>query len=119
MREYQEKNRQRLADGKRAWFKSHKGVKLAIQRARRAKAKSGDFTAEEWEAMKRDCQYRCRACSRREPDIKLEADHIVPLKLGGEHTASNIQPLCRQCNASKGARLMMACHDIAITEVEA
>jgi len=31
-------------------------------------------------------------------------DHIIPLKLGGEHTDSNIQLLCPACNLTKGSK---------------
>ena len=33
---------------------------------------------------------------------RLEMDHITPLSKGGDHTASNIVPCCRSCNAKKG-----------------
>lgn len=31
-------------------------------------------------------------------------DAIVPLARGGTHHPSNLQPACRECNSSKGAR---------------
>jgi 5-methylcytosine-specific restriction endonuclease McrA len=34
-------------------------------------------------------------------------DHIVPLARGGRHAVGNLQPLCRSCNGSKGAMLMI------------
>lgn len=34
----------------------------------------------------------------------IEADHIVALVNGGSDDISNIQPLCRNCNADKGAQ---------------
>lgn len=30
-------------------------------------------------------------------------DHIIPLKLGGKHSASNVMVLCRYCNSGKSA----------------
>lgn len=36
----------------------------------------------------------------------IEADHIIPLSRGGVHGESNLQPLCKSCNASKGAKTM-------------
>jgi hypothetical protein len=35
-----------------------------------------------------------------------EIDHIVPLSLGGVHTYTNVQTLCRKCNQSKSNQLL-------------
>lgn len=35
----------------------------------------------------------------------IHADHIVPIARGGQHSEENLQPLCRDCNLSKGASL--------------
>lgn len=43
----------------------------------------------------------CLRCGTAE-DLTL--DHIVPWSLGGSDDISNLQTLCRRCNASKGAR---------------
>ncbi|RJQ68090.1 HNH endonuclease [Pseudonocardiaceae bacterium YIM PH 21723] len=37
-------------------------------------------------------------------DEDLTADHIVPLSKDGTHQRSNLQVLCRTCNAAKGNR---------------
>ena len=36
----------------------------------------------------------------------IEVDHIIPISRGGTHSEGNLQPLCRSCNASKGAKTM-------------
>lgn len=46
--------------------------------------------------------YRCRHCGRTH---KLSIDHITPRKLGGPSDETNLQVLCRPCNARKGARM--------------
>lgn len=44
---------------------------------------------------------KCKRCG----DTKhLQLDHIVPVVRGGVDEISNLQPLCRSCNAKKGAK---------------
>jgi 5-methylcytosine-specific restriction endonuclease McrA len=75
------------------------------QRRVRKMATGGKHTPEEWEELKAYYNYSCVRCGRREPDITLERDHIVPLgHPGSSDDISNIQPLCRTCNAAKGTR---------------
>jgi 5-methylcytosine-specific restriction endonuclease McrA len=45
----------------------------------------------------------CLACGSVDD---LELDHVIPLALGGRHVMSNVQPLCRGCNARKGVRII-------------
>jgi 5-methylcytosine-specific restriction endonuclease McrA len=63
------------------------------------------YTAKEWNAAV-DARFklfgnRCAKCGSKK---LLEVDHVVPLARGGSHLPENIQPLCRRCNRSKGAR---------------
>ena len=37
--------------------------------------------------------------------VKLEVDHIVPLKLGGKTVEENLWALCSRCNAGKKSLL--------------
>ena len=58
----------------------------------------GSFTAEEWEDLCAECDYRCVCCGEHKP---LTVDHIIPVSKGGSSDISNIQPLCKSCNSSK------------------
>lgn len=74
------------------------------RRADRIKQNGGAFTPEQWETLKAQYDYTCLRCGRREPEIKLCADHVKPVARGGASRISNIQPLCCKCNSWKGAR---------------
>lgn len=75
----------------------------ALQNARRTRAEGngGNYTAAEWEALKLLYGFGCLRCGRCEPEIKLTADHVLPVSCGGSGDISNIQPLCLACNSAK------------------
>jgi len=58
-----------------------------------------------WEDIKRQYDDACLDCGRREPEITLTRDHIMPTSQGGPNIAANIAPRCRSCNARKGDRI--------------
>lgn len=62
--------------------------------------KKGTHTAAEWELLQTFCRHQCVRCQASDGD--LVKDHIVPIYQGGSDSIDNIQPLCRNCNASKG-----------------
>ena len=59
-------------------------------------------TKQEWDAMLALFQGRCVQCWM-VPEQKPQKDHIKPIYQGGSDGINNLQPLCRKCNASKGA----------------
>lgn len=69
--------------------------------------KEGPFADDEilsnyaWAWLKEKYQYTCLCCKRKEPDIKLVSDHVIPRARGGTNTVGNVQPLCFSCNAKK------------------
>lgn len=75
------------------------------RRRARIKANGGSFSAAEWTALVERCGNRCVACFTPSTAAALEPDHIVPIALGGSNAISNIQPLCRSCNARKAAKV--------------
>jgi len=57
-----------------------------------------------FEILKRD-DYRCQMCGDTAKEgAKLEVDHIHPVSKGGSNNPDNLQVLCRDCNAGKGAQ---------------
>lgn len=73
-------------------------------RRARIQQASGSFTSKEWKKLCKQYNYTCLCCGKREPEIKLTVDHVVPLSKGGTNFIDNIQPLCQSCNSSKHRR---------------
>lgn len=73
-------------------------------RRERLKLLEQHHTEEEWESLKREKDYSCVSCLKKEPEIKLTRDHIIPLSCKGKDDITNIQPLCNSCNAKKATK---------------
>jgi len=100
------KNKKRIEEINKRWKKNNPEKVSFIKQAykRRKRTAEGNFTFEEWENLKKRCDYICQRCGKKEPEIKLTVDHIIPLDKGGTNYIKNIQPLCGSCNSSKGNR---------------
>ena len=75
------------------------------RRALKLKAE-GTHSQGEWETLKAQYNWTCPACKKREPEITLTEDHIIPLSKGGSNRIENIQPLCRSCNCKKHTNII-------------
>lgn len=75
---------------------------LRNRRSRKLSA-AGRHTPEEIAILAARQRYKCANCRR---SIKTchEADHVMPLALGGSNWICNIQLLCRACNRKKGKK---------------
>lgn len=71
------------------------------QRKTKKRCNGGKHTYDEWELLKKQYNYTCPCCHKKEPEIKLTEDHIIPVSKGGLNNIENIQPLCQSCNSKK------------------
>jgi 5-methylcytosine-specific restriction endonuclease McrA len=102
-KKYYEKNRDKILAINRKYHRLHpekNRLYVKIARARRYDSR-GTHTLGEWERLKSQYGYTCPCCHRKEPEITLTEDHIIPLSIGGFNSIQNIQPLCKSCNSKK------------------
>jgi hypothetical protein len=63
-----------------------------------------ELTEEEKRQVFHRDQFKCQCCGKAKEKgrkVRLEVDHIVPFKFGGETSIGNSQTLCSSCNQSK------------------
>ncbi len=89
-----------------------RALKSAASARRRANLVDAE-TFDPIEIFERD-GWRCHLCTKltkpalRGTKTKLapQLDHVLPLAKGGQHTRANTACSCRQCNMSKGAKII-------------
>jgi 5-methylcytosine-specific restriction endonuclease McrA len=89
------------------YWERHPGKKMEYYRKRRARelgVSGGHYTEKEWCDLKVMHDQSCLSCGKVEPNIKLQADHVIPISKGGSDDISNIQPLCPLCNRRKATK---------------
>lgn len=84
-----------------AGYKAHNQKRREL--AKRLSGRSHTF--QQWLTLKNWGGGVCFSCMRREPEIKLTRDHIVPISRGGTDDIANIQPLCLRCNVTKHTKV--------------
>jgi 5-methylcytosine-specific restriction endonuclease McrA len=110
-RRYRHENRDRLKEQDRWRRKNdyrYQAICLRASHERRARERNafGSFTRSEWVTLLDAYSHTCLSCLKSDPEVKLTADHVVPLVKGGSNTIDNIQPLCGPCNSSKGTKII-------------
>ncbi len=100
-RKWRAANPEKFSKSVRKYVLNNPDVIRAKNNSRRTvKTKAGgSYTASEWLDLVHHFGDRCLCCGR--TDVKLTADHIIPVSKGGTSNIENIQPLCQPCNTRK------------------
>jgi 5-methylcytosine-specific restriction endonuclease McrA len=53
-------------------------------------AAEGSLTDREWQDLMVLYKFTCLRCGKREPEIQLTLDHVIPLSKGGSNSIGNI-----------------------------
>lgn len=61
------------------------------------------LTTAEWETVLDHYGRKCLKCGTTK---RLSQDYVIPIALGGTHSADNVQPLCVICNSSKHTKIV-------------
>jgi len=107
-----QKKREQIRERKRNHRKAHPHLYADIDKAKEAKRRAcetqagGSYTPQQWRELKLRYNYTCLCCGRQEPEIKLTADHVIPITKHGSSDISNIQPLCYSCNSKKHNKII-------------
>ncbi len=119
-RAYYAAHREQLQGNGRAYYAEHMEERRAYSRAyrnahleaaqekeerRRTRKLSATstLTISQWKAILVAYKDRCAYCGVKPKSEKLTKDHVTPLAREGTHTADNVVPACRSCNAHKHA----------------
>ena len=94
------------AEARKRYYYGGKGMMAQKAYRVRMRKASGSHTFGEWENLKIQYDFACLWCGKKEPDIKLTEDHIIPLSKGGSDNIENIQPLCQKCNSRKHTKII-------------
>jgi|GEM_PF-5951749 len=93
---------------KNEWTTKYPARNALKAQRRRALLSGADVrlvTERDWQRLLARYGHCCAYCGA--SGQSLARDHIIPLHLGGRHSIGNLLPACRQCNSSKGARLLV------------
>jgi 5-methylcytosine-specific restriction endonuclease McrA len=95
---------------------------LFAVRGRRIKQRGlgGSHTPQQWQDLLKQFEFACARCGRKQPEVQLVRDHIIPISIWVKfwgpwivngwlpfqcNDIDNIQPLCSSCNNEKSDKL--------------
>jgi len=100
MAKWHEDHKDRALERNRQWRKENPEKRKVTKHRRYARQQNakGSFTPEQWALLLSFYGNKCLCCGSSDD---ICADHVISLKVGGENTIENLQPLCRRCNSRK------------------
>jgi len=103
---YEALHRQEATERTRRWKQEYPEKAKANEHRREARKRGngGSFSANEWLELCEKYDRTCLCCGR--SDVKLTADHVIPVSKGGSSLIDNIQPLCASCNSKKHDKII-------------
>lgn len=81
------------------WY--HRLYPVKYNRQWQLRRNGGYHSQLQWLQLCARYNFCCANCGKFKP---LTKDHIKPVSKGGSNSIKNIQPLCKSCNSSKGAK---------------
>lgn len=103
--EYRRINSERFREYRHNWRKANPDKHAESQNRRRArKHNSPEIEKIDRRTIIERDKWTCYLCGQICTPKNVTLDHVVPLFLGGTHTADNLRVACRSCNCSKGAK---------------
>ena len=101
---YQAKNKDKVKRVLKSW-RNRNPDKVKNQKYMRRTAE-GFFTKEDIHTLLEKQRGCCNGCDKEfTAEFKYEIDHIFPISKGGSNWPTNLQLLCRSCNARKSAKI--------------
>ena len=92
------KNREKASAAGKKWRSNNPAKRAEMKLRRRARIARNPAHEVSDDFLQRLYGLPCVACGSED---NISADHIIPVARGGEHSESNLQPLCGSCNSSK------------------